>query len=186
MPKTIVRKKLPAILFLSILSGVLSGLAIIHLYWWMGWLCYVPVLFLLIKEKAGIKTGMLAGAITGITQAAITQSWAFPVVAAFTGNAVFPGVFVWLSLLLFNAVKLLLLFGLAAKLFERSGDLKKWMCLTFPTLASAFVALEALISIAFRGAPWLYHFFLDIPRPGMPGFCSWPSWAVWVLYPGFW
>lgn len=183
MPKTIVRKKLPAILFLSILSGVLSGLAIIHLYWWMGWLCYVPVFYLLKKHRTGFKTGMLAGTITGITQAAITQSWTFPVVTAFTGNAISPGVFIWLSLLLFNAVKFLLLFGLAAKLFEWSGDLKRLRWLTFPTLASAYVALESLISIAFRGSPWLYHFFgytqagntsfLQLAELGGVGVISW-------------
>ncbi len=159
MQKTTVQKKLPAILFLPVLAGLLSGLAIVHNTYWLGWLCYVPVFYLLKKYQADVKTGMLTGAITGITQAVIAQSWVFPVVAAFTGNEFFPGVFVWLSLLLFNAVKFLVLFGLAAKLFEWSVELKKWRWLTFPSLASAYVALEALISIAFRGSPWFYHFF---------------------------
>ncbi|TVR43475.1 MAG: apolipoprotein N-acyltransferase [Bacteroidia bacterium] len=161
----------------------MSGLAIIHLYWWMGWLCYVPVFYLLKKHRFDVRNGMLAGAITGITQAAITQSWAFPIVAAFTGHAIFPGIFVWLSLLLFYAAKFMLLFGLAAMLFEWSGYLKKWRWLIPPTLASAYVALEALISFAFRGSPWLYHFFgytqasniwfLQLAELGGVGVISW-------------
>lgn len=171
------------LLTLSLLAGLLSGVAIHYLSWWLGWICYVPIFYLLIKYRVNVRTGMLAGAITGIAQALIIQAWVFPTVAAYTGHFIFPGTFIWLFLVFFNAVKFLVIFGLTAKLLagieERSS--RKWV--TAPLAASLFVAVEALIGSGLKGFPWVYTFlgytqttniyFLQLAEWGGVGVISW-------------
>lgn len=166
-----------------LLAGLLSGIAIHYLSWWLGWICYVPIFYLLIKYRVNVRTGMLAGAVTGIAQAVIIQGWIFPTVAAYTGQLVFPGVFIWLVLVIFNAAKFLVIFGLIAKLFEWAKGSGRWKWLTAPMAASLFVAVEALIGTGLKGFPWAYTFlgytqtsnifFLQLAELGGVGVISW-------------
>ena len=164
------------------LSGLLSGIAIYSISWWLGWICYVPVFYLLLRYRTGPVKGMLAGAVTGAVQAVVMNGWVFPVVAGYTGQALFPGIFIWFFLLLFNAGKFMAVFGLTAIIFKWYEGPGKWQWVKVPLAASVFVAVEALIG-SLRGFPWIYSFwgytqttniwFLQLAELGGAGIISW-------------
>ncbi len=175
------RKKL-TLLVLSMLAGLLSGIAIHSISWLLGLFCYVPVFYLLLRFRTGTSGGMLAGAVTGAAQALVMYGWIFPVVADYTGQQLFPGVLIWLVLVVINSVKFLVIFGLIGKVFRRLEETERAKWLTAPLAASIFVGVEALIG-SLRGLPWIYSFlgytqttniwFLQLAELGGVGIITW-------------
>lgn len=138
-------------LFLVILSGVLTQLAITKQLYVLAWICFTPYFLILLPSNN--KQSFFYGLLFGICIAIPSFFWMISGSEKFTGNSIFYGIIVFFL----SGLLLSLYFGLISfiyKLFELKLKGKNYSLLNCIILASTFTLGEFLFSFLLAEMPW--------------------------------
>ncbi|MEP6926413.1 MAG: hypothetical protein ABI834_02200 [Ginsengibacter sp.] len=106
----------------SVISGLLSFIAICHINFLLSWMCYIP-LFISINNKSK-KQVFKSALIFGFTFSCFAFYWMIPGAERFTGYNVFYGLGVFLVSAAFYALFFAILLYCFAVLKKRDDDLR--------------------------------------------------------------
>lgn len=136
---------------LPFVSGVLTFIAVGHINFIMGWICFVPLFVKMLNQTA--KASFRSGFIFGSAITIFGFYWMIPGAERFTGNSIFYGIGVYIISVAFFAVwsgLVTFCFG-----FLKMQQVRKWALTANALLAGAvFCAGEALLMLVSAGFPW--------------------------------
>jgi len=131
-------------------SGVLTFIAVCHINFIIGWLCFVPLFISLFYSSA--KQSFKRGFIFGFVISCLAFYWMIPGSERFTGNSMIYG----LAVFLISAFFLSLYFGILIYCFSVLKRINESRGFIINALfaASSFTVAEALLMMVSAGFPW--------------------------------
>jgi apolipoprotein N-acyltransferase len=158
-------QKIKTIYLFPIVSGILTGCALLYLINWLAWIMLVPLFYSIIKEP---KNTFLKAAICGFVQGLIVLSWMFSSIGKYTGSETSIGFVLWIV----SSVYFAFIIGLSAWLFTFILKRIRWKKMAWVINAvlagSIWVLIDWLRTRLTPGVPWLHYQY----------FCTQSKWDI--------
>ena len=139
--------KKSALLILS-MGGILTGISLLFLQFYLAWFCFVPLFYIL--EKANTKQSFFFGLTFGIITSSILFYWVFQVTARYSGGFTIYSLLLYIAAIIYFSLYFALL-GIGYRyLVSRSGNL----VLAGLSIAAFYTLLEYIKMHLYQGMPW--------------------------------
>lgn len=138
-------------ILLLIISGLLSGLSIYHLNFWLIWFALIP--FFIVFPTKSIRQSILYGGIFGLVQGSILLYWIIEGAARFSGAETFLGIPIFLLAVVYYSGYFILFAILYSHLQKRDKAFS--LVITALIAASVWIVFEWLKMNVFLGIPWV-------------------------------
>ena len=140
-------------------SGILIGITEKYFVFPLGWVCYVGLFYILLRNNSGYKSGFLLGFIVFFIQGLVVLSWVPDLINRYSAGHIANGWIFSVILSLVFALKGGFLFSLSAGLLKRKGKANFFkLGLILLTCASVFALTDWIFMKVFEGLPWFFYF----------------------------
>lgn len=137
-----------------VISGILSGIALLYLVHWLAWIMLVPLIFSVLKNK---ERAFLYGFISGSIQGLIVLSWMINSVDRYSGTDTHFGFLFWLITSLYYALIISLQIWLVAQVYKQMPSKKHTWLLNAIAAASIWIIIDWVRIRLSPGIPWAHY-----------------------------
>lgn len=138
-----------------IVSGILTGLSIQHLWFWLIWIALIP--FLSVLYTVPLKRAFSHGLIFGISAASVLLSWIIGATQRYSGSQTLLGIPIWIAAILYFALYPAI-FSVAFSWFlHKKSNVKMFLILQIFLAGAIWILCEWVRLNLLAGIPWIKY-----------------------------
>ena len=151
------KKKNKEIAIITLLSGLLMAVTFNYFINWLGWICYVGLIYILIKYSIKPLQAFLIGIIASSIQGMVLFTWMIQLAKNYTASNTNIGFLLTIITAIIFALKTGIFLAIASYFINKKNSTQH-IIISILALASAYIILDKIYESIFQELPWLFHF----------------------------